>query len=54
MARSPMQRSVFIGGGRVVVRAYGITGTKALSFQWCFSREETVPTRKGVLARHSE
>ena len=33
MARGPMQRSVIIGGGRVVVSAYGIAGTKALPFQ---------------------
>jgi TPR repeat protein len=28
-----MQRSVFIGGGRVVVSAYGIAGTKSLPFK---------------------
>ena len=33
MACGPVQRSVFIGGGRVVVSAYGIAGTKALPFQ---------------------
>lgn len=33
VARCPMQRSVIISGGRVVVSAYGISGTKALPFQ---------------------
>jgi len=33
VACSPMQRSVIIGGGRVVVSAYGIAGTQALPFQ---------------------
>ena len=33
MARCPMQGSVIIGSGRVVVSTYGIAGTKALPFQ---------------------
>src|SRR5580704_12524512 len=33
MARGTMQRSVFIGGDRVVVGAHGIAGTKALPFK---------------------
>src|ERR1700730_11195485 len=33
MARCPMQRSVVIGGGRVMVSAYWIARTKALPFQ---------------------
>ena len=33
VARCTMQRSVVIGGGRVVVSTYRIAGTKALPFQ---------------------
>ena len=43
VARRPMQRSVIIGGGRVVVSAYGIAGTKALPFQSGFENSDKPP-----------
>jgi hypothetical protein len=38
-----MQRSVVIGGGRVVVSAYGIARTKTLAFQGGFENSDKPP-----------
>ena len=43
MARGPMQRSVLVAGGGIVVNAYRIAGTKSLSLQ-CGLENSTKPT----------
>jgi hypothetical protein len=43
VARCAMQRSVIIGGGRVVVSAYGVAGAKPLPFQGGLENSDKPP-----------